>query len=182
VLGWIALGVSVFGAIVACIPFVIGLGWALLAAGFIMSIIALVMKGAKWPGIVGLAVSVVGSIASVVILVVIGIGVAMNELQTVADPTPSSHVTTEDPVDESDAAGRPTAAELSVGLTAIIEATGVDGYTPEILACVSEQLVGSELSDDTLQSIAAGDDPAVDAEGEDITTVFGEAIANCLPQ
>lgn len=74
VLGLIALGASVLGLILGCIPVIFWLGWILMFAGFVMGIIALVQKNkSKWAGITAIAVSVVGSIISLIIVFVMAV-------------------------------------------------------------------------------------------------------------
>ncbi|GAT74837.1 DUF2510 domain-containing protein [Microbacterium hydrocarbonoxydans] len=70
VVGLVGLGLAVVGTIIACIPVIAAIGWVILGAGFIVSLISLFLKGRKWPGITGLIVSVVGTIISVVVIVV----------------------------------------------------------------------------------------------------------------
>lgn len=67
VLGIIALAVAVIGFIFACIPGALIVGWVLLPIAFILSIVALFLKGKKWPAIAALAVSVVGTIVGFVV-------------------------------------------------------------------------------------------------------------------
>ncbi|MDR5698543.1 DUF2510 domain-containing protein [Agromyces aerolatus] len=70
VLGIIALAVAGVGFVLACIPVTVLFGWFVLPIGVILSIVALFMKGAKWPGIVGLSVSVVGLIVAAIVSIV----------------------------------------------------------------------------------------------------------------
>lgn len=67
VLGWIALGTAAVGFIFACIPGALIVGWVLLPIAFILGIVALFMKGRKWPAIVAVIVSIVGTIIGVVV-------------------------------------------------------------------------------------------------------------------
>lgn len=66
VLGLVGLGLAVLGTILVFIPVVGFVGFILLAAAFVVSIISLFLKGRKWPGIAGLVLSVVGTIIGVV--------------------------------------------------------------------------------------------------------------------
>ncbi|WP_308797278.1 DUF2510 domain-containing protein [Agromyces silvae] len=70
VLGIIALAVAGLGFVLACIPVTVLFGWILLPIGLVLSIVALFMKGAKWPGIVGISVSVVGMIVAAIVSIV----------------------------------------------------------------------------------------------------------------
>ena len=67
VLGIIALAVAAIGFIFACIPGALVVGWVLLPIAFVLSIVALFLKGAKWPAITGLIVSIVGTIVGTVV-------------------------------------------------------------------------------------------------------------------
>ncbi|GGM37201.1 DUF2510 domain-containing protein [Microbacterium saperdae] len=66
VLALVAAIVAVVGFIFACIPGALILGWILLPIAFILSIVSLFLKGdKKWLGIVGLILSIVGTIVGV---------------------------------------------------------------------------------------------------------------------
>ncbi|MGR0319487.1 DUF2510 domain-containing protein [Agromyces sp. ZXT2-3] len=75
VLGIIALVVAAVGFVFACIPFVQVVGFILLPIAFVLAIVALFMKGRKWPAITGLVVSVVGGIVGAVVFAVVAFGV-----------------------------------------------------------------------------------------------------------
>lgn len=63
ILGIIALAVAVIGFIFACIPGALIVGWVLLPIGFILGIVAVVLKDkVKWQGIAAIIVSIVGTI------------------------------------------------------------------------------------------------------------------------
>ncbi len=66
-LGVIALAVAVIGFIFACIPGALIVGWVLLPIAFVLSLVALFLKGKKWPAITALAVSIVGTIVGFVV-------------------------------------------------------------------------------------------------------------------
>lgn len=63
----IALVVAIVGFIFACMPGALLVGWILLPISFILSIISLFMKGKKGLGIAALIVSIVGTIAGVIV-------------------------------------------------------------------------------------------------------------------
>lgn len=68
VLALIAAIVAVIGFIFACMPGALIVGWILLPIAFVLSIVSLFLKGdKKWLGIVGLVVSIVGTIVGVVV-------------------------------------------------------------------------------------------------------------------
>ena len=62
VVGIIGLVAVVIGVVCACFPVIAIAGWALLAVGFVMSLISLFLRGRKWPGITGLVVAVIGAV------------------------------------------------------------------------------------------------------------------------
>ena len=68
VLALIAAIVAVVGFIFACVPGALIVGWILLPIAFVLSIVSLFLKGdKKWLGIVGLVLSIVGTIVGVVV-------------------------------------------------------------------------------------------------------------------
>lgn len=72
VVGICGLVAAVIGVASACIPPISIAGWALLAVGFVMSLISLFLRARKWPGIAGLAVAVIGgALAAAVSLLVL---------------------------------------------------------------------------------------------------------------
>lgn len=72
VVGICGLAAVVIGVVSACIPPISIAGWALLAVGFVMSLISLFLRARKWPGIAGLAVAVIGgALAAAVSLLVL---------------------------------------------------------------------------------------------------------------
>lgn len=68
VLGIIGLGVAVIGLILSCFPSIALAGWVLLGVGFVVSLVSVFLRGTKWPGIVGIAVGVLGSIVAIAVM------------------------------------------------------------------------------------------------------------------
>jgi hypothetical protein len=62
VLGIVGLATAIVGLVLACIPPVAPVGWVVLAAAFVVSLVSLFLRGTKWPGITGLATTVVGAV------------------------------------------------------------------------------------------------------------------------
>ncbi|MDR2997814.1 MAG: DUF2510 domain-containing protein [Microbacterium sp.] len=89
-LAWVALAVSLTGAVLACIPPILGVGLLLLLAGIVLSIIALVRPGARWPGVTGIIVSSVGALAVVTTLVSSAMISGLREMQGDTAPLPAS--------------------------------------------------------------------------------------------
>ncbi|WP_269928574.1 DUF308 domain-containing protein [Kocuria massiliensis] len=94
VLGLIALIAGVLGFIFACIPGILILGWILLPIAFILGIISLFLRGkSKWMGIVGLILSIVGTIIGVCVFIfVVGSAIsdASNNSGSVSEGSSSS--------------------------------------------------------------------------------------------
>ncbi|GAA2937876.1 hypothetical protein GCM10010458_22610 [Microbacterium luteolum] len=68
VLALVAAIVAAVGFIFACIPGALIVGWILLPIAFVLSIVSLFLKGdKKWLGIVGLVLSIVGTIVGVIV-------------------------------------------------------------------------------------------------------------------
>jgi len=111
VLGIVALVVAAIGFVFACIPGALIVGWVLLPIAFILSLVALFLKGAKWPAITGLIVSVVGTIVGVVVFVTVvstsfteafgDIDGAIAEASEAAEEAIESELATEEPVPEA---------------------------------------------------------------------------------
>lgn len=72
IVGIIGLSLAIAGFVFACIPFLFIVGWVLLSAGFVLSIIGLVLTGkTKGTAIAGLITSVVGGIVGFIIFSVV---------------------------------------------------------------------------------------------------------------
>ncbi|MFT3799449.1 DUF5067 domain-containing protein [Microbacterium sp.] len=78
VLSMIALVTAVLGFLFACIPGALIVGWILLPIAFVLSLVALFLKGKKWPAIVGLILAVVGTIVGFVVFFALAAG-AVND-------------------------------------------------------------------------------------------------------
>ncbi|BDZ53962.1 DUF2510 domain-containing protein [Agromyces marinus] len=116
VLGVIALVVAAVGFVFACIPFVQVVGFVLLPIAFVLALVALFLKGRKWPAITGLVVSVVGGIVgaivfAVVVFGVVGRAVDSGVLEGLDGLAPSV------PVDPTDGVEDPNGAEPDDGPT-----------------------------------------------------------------
>lgn len=66
-LGLVALITAALGFVFACIPGALILGWILLPLAFVLSIVALCMKGKKLFGVLAIALSVVGTIVGFIV-------------------------------------------------------------------------------------------------------------------
>ncbi|WP_407360317.1 DUF2510 domain-containing protein [Microbacterium sp. LBN7] len=97
VLGIIGLAVAVLGVVLACVPPVAAIGWVVLGLGFVTSLVSLFLRGAKWPGITGMGVTVFGTVLALgVALLTLGIDSTVE-----ADPVPIATPSERPPVDDS---------------------------------------------------------------------------------
>lgn len=89
VLGIIALVAAILGFIFACVPGALIIGWILLPIAFILSLVALFLKGRKWPAIVGLILAVVGTIVGFIVFFAVVMNAATTALGTI-DKAPAA--------------------------------------------------------------------------------------------
>ena len=107
VLGFIALAVAVVGFIFACIPGALIVGWILLPIAFILSIVALFLKGKKWPAIAALITSIVGTIVGVIVFATVVTTSFEEAFAPVEGQGGSSEVEAEDAGEEEAAVDEP---------------------------------------------------------------------------
>lgn len=186
IVGWIALGTAVLGFITACIPLILGVGWFLLFAAFVLSIIAFFLRGKKWAPIVAISLSVVGAIVGGIIAFVIFTAAFVSAVDDYSSPAPAPS-TSADADDDSDAGAtgaRPGADEVAEGLRAIVGAQGATGYEDETITCLAQEMVDNpEMSDETLSAIASGEGDFSDSTmALEFTSGLSEAITVCAPQ
>lgn len=182
VLGLIGLGLSALGTILVFIPLIGFVGFILLAAGFVVSLISLFLKGKKWPGITGLILAVVGTIIGIVMSFVFLFAIAQgvsSEIDNLPTSSPSIEATAPSETEGTTGTGRPTAEELAVGIAAIIQSTGAEGYTPEHITCFANEFAASDIDDETLRIIASGD--SAEFNDPDVALAFTEEFADALP-
>lgn len=186
VLGMVGFGLAILGTILVFIPVVGVVGFVLLAAAFIVSLISLFLKGKKWPGIAGLVLAVVGTIVGVVMSFVYLFAIAQgvsDEMDSRPSSSPSIEATEPSETDGTDEGTRPTSAEVAVGLTAILASEGTEGYTEPQITCLSDLLVESDLDNSTLRAIAESDGTLTDVDAAyGFAEVLGdtEAISACF--
>lgn len=146
VVGVIALGVAIVGLVFAFIPALSGVAWILVPVAIVLSIIGLSLRGAKWPAVTGLVVSIIAAVVGVVMFVasVIGsIGTALDELdEAIPDvpglPLPGQDDPGADPAPEQPEA--PGAGSLAFGETmtwddgVALTVSAPEPYTPSEFA------------------------------------------------
>lgn len=182
VLGWIALGVTAVGAIVSWIPPIMLFGWILLGIGFVLSIVSLFLRGAKWPGIVGIALSIVAGIVSGIVLFTVFLGYASTHPDEFDGSAPAASDAATDPgTTITDAADRPSAQEVADGFLVIMDAAGAGGqYTDDEALCIGQHLVDSEVSTESLINVADGRDIQSDeTERQLVVQTTMEAVTAC---
>lgn len=189
VLGFIGLGLAVLGTILACIPLPVtfGIGMFLLFAALVVSIIAVFQKNTKkWPSITGIILSILGGIIGITIFVIAWlVGVANTAAETF--PTEfTSEAPIESPTDSDSGViggeGRPSTDEVETGLREIIASVGQgEAFTDEHYQCYAQYFVDSDIPDDTLWTIASGEDALMDmdAAGE-FSEKFSSGMTTCL--
>ena len=76
---------------------------------------------------------------------------------------------------------RPTADEVAAGYQKIVEEAGqTDIYTDDLIQCLAEAMVDSEISDQDLANIAEGKDVQTSVESQELLTkVVTEAAPKC---
>ncbi|MFK4851692.1 DUF2510 domain-containing protein [Microbacterium sp. ZW T6_19] len=193
ILGLVGLGLAVLGVILSCIPVtpVMVIGWVVLLAGLVISVVSLFLKGRKWPGITGLIVGVIGIVIAFIVAIVFFAAMAINSAiddlpssppSSSAEDTPSDEPTDEPTDDGSASLGRPTVDELKVGLVAVMEESGSspEDYTDAQMTCFAQAFYDSDLDDETLRKIAQGTGVFEDYEAASaFLEVFTDNLATC---
>lgn len=123
VVGIIALVVAIVGLVFVIIPPVSGFAWVFVPVAFALSIVGLFLRGAKWPAIMGLVVSIIAAIVGIVMFVTFLIGSLGNAFDQIDDsipdvpvfpqPEPGPDDPDADPAPEQPEA--PVAGELAFG-------------------------------------------------------------------
>ena len=70
VLGLVGLILAAVGVVLACIPLLALAGWVVLGLAFTISLVSLFFRHAKWPGIAGVSLTVIGAILAVAVSLV----------------------------------------------------------------------------------------------------------------
>lgn len=189
VLGLVGLGLAALGSILAFIPVIGFIGFFLLAAGFIVSLVSLFLKGKKWPGITGLILAVVGTIIGIVMFVVYlaafaqGVSEEIDRMPTSSPSIEATAPSETEGTEGTDAGVRPTAPEVAQGLTAILASTEAEGYTEPQISCLADLFVASDLDNATLRTIAESDGALTDTDAlYGFAEVLGDtdAVAACF--
>ncbi|WP_413355267.1 DUF2510 domain-containing protein [Microbacterium sp. 1P06AB] len=139
ILGVAALVCSVIGAVFACIPGALFVGWVLLPVGFVLGVVALFQKGkTKWQGLAALILAVVGTIVGVIVFVSLAAGAVGDAIDdTTTEEVASGNVAEAPAAEEEPAEAEPAIApaqELVLGETAfgVDTESGMGWYAVEL--------------------------------------------------
>lgn len=88
VVGIIALVLAIVGLVFVFIPPVSGFAWVVVPVAFVLAIIGLFLRGAKWPAVTGLVVSIIAAIVGIVMFVTFLIGSLGNVFDEIDESIP----------------------------------------------------------------------------------------------
>ncbi|SJN47403.1 Fe-S oxidoreductase [Microbacterium esteraromaticum] len=205
ILGFVGLGLAVLGTILACIPvlFLFIIGATALFAAFVVSLIAIFQKNTKkWPSITGVILAIVGGIIGSVVFAFTAFFALANTVTDFPSDFPTSQTDdpfgddtddpfgdetddpygdeTDAPIDEPDSAERPAPAEITAGFLEVMHSIDVSDYDdPTISSCIGQFFYDSDLSNESLNIIAGGED-VYGAEGADVAEVTQDSLAACV--
>ncbi|WP_295102817.1 DUF2510 domain-containing protein [uncultured Microbacterium sp.] len=170
VLGIIGLGMAALGVVLSCIPPISMAGGVLLGIGFVLSLISLFLRGAKWPGAVGIAVAVLGGVVAIAMMLLTLGASGLSSIVPTSTSTPQATQSTE-PDDTAEgspgSAGTETVTvnELEVGHCIPLIEWEEEVYELPIVPCdaphtdevyfIFDVPEGEFPGDDELQTIAA---------------------------
>ncbi|WP_156401968.1 hypothetical protein [Agromyces sp. Soil535] len=139
--GIIALAAAAVGFVITCIPGALIFGWGLMLIAFVLSLVALFLKGATWPAVTGLIVSIFCPIIALLISFAIDSTPFGGTLGDFDDSIPESSEFVEDPADDRDfvqIAPLSAVGDLAFGDTMVYE----DGF--ELTVSAPEPFAPSE--------------------------------------
>jgi energy-coupling factor transporter transmembrane protein EcfT len=150
--GWIALGASALGFILACIPPAMIFGWILLSAGFVLSIVAFFLRGAKWAAIVALALAVVGTIVGLIVFFLF-VANTVQEIATGDDTSitdgatiaPDEDSEEQDTADEEAATGTDGSRDDPLPLGTVIPGTEYDVVVNSVTLHATDAVVAENM-------------------------------------
>ena len=90
VVGIIALVVAIVGFVFVCIPPVMGVAWVLLPIAFVLALVGIFSRGAKWPAVTGLIVSILATVVGIVVFASSLIGSIGDVWDTIDDAIPDA--------------------------------------------------------------------------------------------
>ena len=172
------------GTVLVCVPSFVtfGIGSFLLLAGFVVSLVGVFKRGTvKWPSIVGIALSIIGGVVGVIVLVFTLIAsIPTPDLPTAPSSSPAAEQPSGPPA-TGDSAGRPSPEALGKGYKIMINKGGYHQYDdkPEFLTCVGQHFYDSDLPVDVLRDLAEGVDNTTGAIRDQAIQIGTEALGEC---
>jgi hypothetical protein len=178
--GIIALVVAIVGLVVVVIPAVSGFAWILVPVAFVLSIIGLSLRGAKWPAVTGLVVSIAAAIVGIVMFVTFLIGSIGNVVDEIDDaipdvpvfPQPDEDAPSPDPEPEQPEA--PASGDLAFGETmtwsdgVALTVSAPEPYTP------SDFAVGATQANDIVFTLTITNNSTEDLQPLPLPTLSSE--------
>jgi len=159
IIGIIALAVAILGFICACIPLLFIVGWVLLAAAIVLSIIGLAQSGkTKGTSIAALITAIVGCIVGVIVFTVVQLNAFADLFSKEGDTPPSEQSSAPDEPNETHS-GEDTSVEnpAPMGTTFNSEEWDVTvvNFDPDMTdEVVAEDIVGEEPEDGYIYGVA----------------------------
>lgn len=187
VLGFVGLGLAVVGTVLACIPPSFVFGAVVLFAAFVVSLIGIFKKGvAKWPSIVGVALSIIGAVVGTIIFIAalaLAFGFSAGGIGSSAEPSTTTTTQPADPTPDASARDRPSVEVIATEYAATLHASGMTMYddVPDFYPCVAQILFDSDVSDESLWLVISGADPLPE-ERELAGQAIIDATLACDPQ
>lgn len=185
VLGIIALVVAVVGFVFACIPDMMGVAWVLLPVAFVLSLVGLFTRGAKWPAVTALIVSIAATVVGIVLFVNLLLGSLGGVFEEIDEAIPDAPVL---PQPGEDAPfGEPEQPQAPVGDLAFgdtmtwndgvaLTVSAPEPYTPSPFA------VGATLANNVVFTMTITNDstedlqpvplPTLSSGGQDASQIF----------
>lgn len=122
VLGVIGLCVAGLGIVLSCIPPIAAAGWCALGIGLVLSIVSLFLRGAKWPGFIGIGAGGFGAILALAVALIAIVPSEPTDPEAGGSSAEGGSTVDDDPADavpsdpsEIEGAVMTSAAELKVG-------------------------------------------------------------------
>jgi hypothetical protein len=184
----IALVVAIVGLVFVFIPAVSGFAWILVPVAFVLSLIGLFLRGAKWPAVTGLVVSIIAAIIGIVMFVTFLIGSLGNLVDEIDDSLPDVPVFPQPGPDdpgadsEPDQPEAPVARDLAFGETmtwddgVALTVAAPEPYTPSDFAVGATQannvvftLTIINNSTEDLQPLPL---PTLSSGGQEVSQIF----------
>ena len=132
VIGWVALGLSVLGFIFAVIPGLSFIAWPLIAAAFVVSIVALAKKGSAKPfPVIALILSVISGIVAPIVSIATVVNVAVDNSTATVDEATSKI----GDIVKTDSGLNVTVTAVTCGLTSAPSWIGGDPVAPQGQFC-----------------------------------------------